>query len=346
MPKHDRTGSEVAIIGMACRFPGAGNVEAFWRNITEGRESITVLSPEEMLAAGVDPRMLKHPDYVGAAAVLDGAELFDASFFGYTPREAEIMDPQQRLFLECAWEALENAGYAAAKYPGSIGVFAGGRLSTYMLSLLSDPDLMASLDPLQVGIGNDIGLLSMLVSYKLGLTGPSYFVQTACSTSLVAIHLARQSLLIGECEMALAGAVAIDVPQKKGYLHQKGGILSADGHVRAFDAGASGTLFGNGVGVVVLKQLQSALEDRDRIYAIVRGSATNNDGSAKASFTAPSVEGQAKVVLGALVDAELPADAIGYLEAHGTGTSLGDPIEVRALTKAFRATPTGRASAH
>ncbi|MCP4654115.1 MAG: SDR family NAD(P)-dependent oxidoreductase [bacterium] len=330
-------GSEVAVIGMACRLPKARNVEEFWRNLCDGVEAITFFDDEELEAAGVDRAELDDPHYVKAAPILDDVELFDASFFDYTPREAEVMDPQQRLFLECAWEALEHSGYGAGLGEGSIGVFAGGKMSTYIFNIYSNPERMRSLDTLEIGLGNDIALLSMRASYKLDLDGPSYFVQSACSTSLVAVHLACQSLLTDECRMALAGAVAIDVPHKRGYRYQEGSLNSPDGHVRAFDAKAQGTIFGSGLGAVVLKRLEDAVADGDRIYAVIKGSATNNDGAAKANFTAPSVDGEARVILEALVNAEVRPETISYVEAHGTGTHLGDPIEIRALTKAFRA---------
>ncbi len=327
---------DVAIVGMACRLPGAKNVEEFWRLLAEGVESISSLSAEELLEAGVEPEELANPAYVRAAAILDEVDSFDAGYFGYSPREAELMDPQQRLFLQCGVEALEHAGYGAGDTYGPVGVFAGGKMSTYVFNIHSNPDLARSLDTVEVGLGNDIALLAMRTSYKLDLKGPSYFVQSACSTSLVAIHLACQSLLLDECRMALAGAVAIDFPHKSGYLYREGSLASPDGHVRAFDAAARGTLFGSGLGAVVLKRLDDALADGDRIYAVVKGSATNNDGSGKANFTAPSVGGEARVVLEALVASDVEPDTVSYVEAHGTGTELGDPIEIRALTRAYR----------
>jgi acyl transferase domain-containing protein len=330
-------GSEIAIIGMAGRFPGAGNLELFWNNLRDGVESITQLSAAELEQAGVDPAELNDPNYVKAASLLDQIEYFDAAFFGYTPFEAEVMDPQQRLLLECSWEALEHAGYSPDRFPGAVGVYAGAKTNTYMFTLAGNPDLVKSVDFLQAVLGGDLAMLSTRISYKLNLKGPSYAVQTACSTSLVAVHLACQSLLINECQMALAGAVAVNVPHKVGYLYQPGGILSPDGHCRPFDEQAEGTIFGSGVGMVVLKRLEDALNDGDQIYAIIRGSATNNDGSIKASFTAPSVEGQTGVIIDALAVAGIDADTIAYVEAHGTGTALGDPIEVLALTEAYRA---------
>jgi acyl transferase domain-containing protein/acyl carrier protein len=274
---------------------------------------------------------------VKAAPLLDDVEYFDASFFGYSPREAELMDPQHRLFLELAWEALEIAGYDPVTYPGSIGVYAGARTNTYLYNLISNPEALNSLGAFEIGLGNDLSFLSGRVAYKLGLRGPAYSVQTACSTGLVAVHLACQSLLIDECQMALAGSVAVNIPQKTGYLYQDGGIFSPDGCCRAFDEGAAGTIFGSGAGIVVLKRLEDACADGDHILAVIKGSAVNNDGSSKASFTAPSVDGQAEVIAEALKVAGVKPETISYIESHGTGTQLGDPIEIRALTKTFRA---------
>lgn len=335
---NDDESSEIAIIGMSCRFPGANNIDEFWKNLCEGVESVTQLSDEELLEAGVDPNLLNNPNYVKVAPMVEGYDVFDAEFFGYNPREAEMMDPQHRLFLQCAWESLENAGYTQEKYNGLIGVFAGASLSTYMFNLYSNRKLMESVGNLQAIIGNDKDSLTTSVSYKLNLKGPSIAVQTFCSTSLVAVHLAAKSLLSGECQMALAGGATINVPHKNGYLYNEGGIFSPDGHCRAFDKDANGMLFGNGVGIVVLKRLKDALADRDSIIAVIKGSAINNDGSLKVGYTAPSVEGQSEVIASALENAGAAADSIGYIEAHGTGTQMGDPIEIAALTKAFRAT--------
>lgn len=330
-------GSEIAVVGMVCRFPGAKTVEEFWRNLRDGVESITYLKDEELEPSGIDPALQTDPHYVKAAAMIDEVEWFDAAFFGLTPREAEIMDPQQRLFLECAWEALEQAGYDPETYPDAIGLFAGARTNTYLFNIYSHPDIVKSLGAFQIGLGNDFAFLSTRVSYKLNLKGPSYSVHTACSTALVAVHLACQSLLTGECQIALAGGVAVNVPQKTGYLYQPGGIVSPDGHCRAFDARAQGTIFGSGVGIVVLKRLEEALADGDVIHAVIKGSAVNNDGSLKASFTAPSVRRQTEVIAEAIANAEIDPETISYVEAHGTATAIGDAIEIRALTKAFGA---------
>ncbi|RMF30773.1 MAG: polyketide synthase, partial [Chloroflexi bacterium] len=329
---------EIAIIGMAGRFPGARNLDEFWQNLRDGVESITFFTDEEAIAAGVDPALVKNPHYVKANGVLEDVELFDAAFFGFNPREAEIMDPQHRLFLECAWEALENAGYDPETFDGLIGVYAGASLSTYLLfHLLPNREVVESVHSDQIAIGNGRDYLPTRVSYKLNLRGPSVNVQTACSTSLVAVHLACQALLNYECDIALAGGVSVDVPQKRGYLYLEGGISSPDGHCRAFDARAQGTVGGNGVGIVVLKRLEDALADGDTIHAVIKGSAINNDGSLKVGYTAPSVEGQAEVIATAQALAGVDPETITYIEAHGTGTALGDPIEIAALTQVFRA---------
>jgi acyl transferase domain-containing protein/acyl carrier protein len=326
----------VAIIGMAGRFPGAGSVEEFWRNLRAGVESISFFTDEELLDAGVPPALLDDPNYVRMGGALEGVELFDASFFNYTPREAEIMDPQQRFFLECAWESLENAGYDPETYEGFIGVYAGAGASTYQKNHLSRYTELTSSLAGQVMLGNEKDFLATNVSYKLGLRGPSINVQTACSTSLVAVSLACQSLLSYQCDMALAGGVCINVPQKIGHIYQEGGINSPDGHCRAFDASAEGSVGGSGVGIVVLKRLAEAIADGDHIHAVVKGVAINNDGSLKVGFTAPGIQGQAEVVSLAQAMAEVEPESIGYIEAHGSGTPLGDPMELTALAKVFR----------
>jgi acyl transferase domain-containing protein/acyl carrier protein/ubiquinone/menaquinone biosynthesis C-methylase UbiE len=331
-----QNGSEIAIIGLSGRFPGAKNLEEFWHNLQAGVESITFFTDEELIASGIDPALVNHPNYVKARGVLADAELFDAPFFGLNPREAEITDPQHRLFLECAWEALENAGYTSENYAGSIGVYAGSGLSGYLFNVYTNTNIRNSVDLHQIVIGGDKDYLSTRVSYKLNLQGPSYTVQTACSTSLVAVHLACQSLLNGECDMALAGGVSISALRKQGYFYKEGSIGSPDGHCRAFDAKAQGTVGGEGVGIVVLKRLEEAIADRDTIHAVIKGSATNNDGSFKVSYTAPSIDTQAKVIRTAQMVAEVAPETITYIEAHGTGTSLGDPIEIAALSQAFR----------
>ena len=328
--------TDVAIIGMAGRFPGAKNVDEFWRNIRDGVESVVFFSEEELLASGVPPAVLRQPNYVRARATLDDIELFDASFFGFNPKEAEIMDPQHRFFLECAWEALEHAGYDSEKYDGPIGVYAGVSMSTYLIGLYSNREVAAKAGSMQLRLGNDKDYLPTRTSYKLNLRGPSINVQTACSTSLVAVQLAYQSLLSYQCDIAMAGGVSISVPQREGYTHREGGIGSTDGHCRAFDARADGTIGGSGVGIVVLKRLADALNDGDYIHAVLKGAAINNDGSLKVGYTAPSVDGQAEVISMAQSIADVNPESIGYIEAHGTGTTLGDPIEIAALAKVFR----------
>nr|VFJ75372.1 MAG: Acyl transferase domain-containing protein [Candidatus Kentron sp. FW] len=335
--------SDIAIIGMACRFPDAVTIDDFWRNIRDGVESISFFSDEELIASGIEPATLEQSNYVKAGGVLSDIELFDAEFFGFSPREAAIMDPQQRVFLECAWEALESAGHAIREgdnIAGSnaIGVYAGASMSTYLRNNLYPYGDDALTDGYSLFIGNGQEFLSTRVSYKLNLTGPSVNVQTACSTSLVAVHMACQSLLNGECDMALAGGVYISVPQKTGYWYQEGMILSPDGHCRAFDAEAKGTVVGDGAGVVVLKPLEAAIADGDTVHAVIKGSAINNDGALKVGYTAPSVAGQAAAISEAQAMAHVTAETIRYIEAHGTGTSLGDPVEIAALTRAFRET--------
>ncbi len=340
--------TDVAVIGLACRMPGAPSVAQFWQNLASGVESIARFSEEQVLASGVDPNLVRNPRYVRAAPVLDGIDQFDADFFGHTAREAELMDPQQRVLLECAWEAMEDAGYDLRHDPGAVGVFVSGVLNTYLLNHLypagahldgdaSHVMTLSSTGGFQVMVANDKDYLPLRISYKLNLRGPSVNVQTACSSSLVAIHTASQSLLRGECDMALAGGASICVPQETGYLYQEGLLVSPDGHCRAFDADAQGTVFGSGVGLVLLKRLDDALADGDHIYAVVKGSAVNNDGGQKAGYLAPSQDGQAAVVAEALAAAGVDADSISYVEAHGTGTALGDPIEIAGLSQAFRA---------
>jgi len=332
----DDTLEGVAIIGLAGRFPKAGSVEEFWENLKGGVEGITFFTDEELLADGVERATFERPDYVRAKGVLSDIDLFDAAFFGCSAGEAETMDPQHRTFLECAWEALENAGYDPERYSGAIGLFAGTGINTYlMLNLLTNPDLIDLIGVLQASIRNRTDHLTTRVAYKLNLRGPAVTVQTTCSTGLVAVHLACQNLLNYQCDMALAGAVAIGVPNRAGYTHQEGGIFSVDGHCRPFDASATGTVSGNGLGLVVLKRLADALADGDRIHAVVKGSAINNDGSVKIGYTAPSVGGQARVIALAQAVANVEPETICYVEAHGTGTTLGDPVEVAALTKVF-----------
>ncbi len=338
----DEDNAGVAIIGMALRFPGAGTPEQFWENLKNGVESISFYSRDEVIAAGVAPEQVDHPDYVRAEGDIEGVDLFDPEFFGYTdPAEVEILDPQQRIFMECAWESLEDAGYDPATYPGLIGVFAGVNISSYLFSSLYDYDPMSVMSSFQTRIGLLVGnqndFLCTRVSYQLNLRGPSITVQTACSTATVAVHLACQSLLRRECDMCLSGGVQIRVPQAMGYLYQEGGFPSPDGHCRSFDARGKGNVHGNGAGVVLLKRLADARRDGDHVYAVIKGSAACNDGSAKVGFTAPGVEGQARAAAEALAVAGVHPESIGYLEATGTATELGDPIEIEALTRAYGA---------
>ncbi|MEO0354383.1 MAG: beta-ketoacyl synthase N-terminal-like domain-containing protein [Cyanobacteria bacterium P01_A01_bin.3] len=328
----------IAIIGMANRFPGAATPAQYWHNISQGVESVIKFSDEQLQASGVSQQMRDRPNYVNAGVVLEDVDLFDADFFGYPPRQAQIMDPQQRLFLELAWEALETAGYNPNLCPYPISLFGGVGVSSYFLyNLFSNPELIGTVGVGQIRHSNRPDNLATRVAYKLNLKGPALTVQTGCSSSLVAVHLACQNLLDRESDIALAGGVCIQLPQSIGYLHQPGGINSPDGHCRTFDAQAAGTIFGSGAGIVVLKRLQDAVEDGDTIYASIRGSATNNDGADKIGYTAPSIEGQAAVVAEAMAVAEVNPSGISYIEAHGTGTALGDPIEVAALTQAFNA---------
>jgi amino acid adenylation domain-containing protein len=332
-------GDSIAIIGMAGRFPGARDLGQFWNNLRNGVESVSFFSDEELRAAGVPDELIADPTYVRAKAIVDEVEHFDARFFGYSPGEATLLDPQQRIFLEAAWTALEDAGYSPDQQAASIGVYAGASPNLYMFQVLAGQSGNLTGYGFPMTVHQEKDYLATRVSYELNLKGPSVTVQTACSTSLVAVHMACRALLGGECDMALAGAVSVQVPQHSGYLYQEGGIGSKDGHCRVFDAEASGTVFGNGVGIVVLKRLSDALRDRDPIRAVIKSTAINNDGSGKMGFTAPSVEGQAEVIAMAHRGAGLiDAGQISYVEAHGTGTVVGDPIEVSALTQAFRAT--------
>jgi len=334
--RREITGTEIAIVGMAGRFPGAGDVAAFWRNLREGIEAVRFPAAEELAARGLDPARLADPGWVKAVSQMDGYDCFDELFFGINPREAELMDPQHRVILECAWEALESAGYNPQEAPGRVGVYAGATLSTYLLFHLIGNPRTAGADPLQVVLGNASDALATRISYKLNLRGPSHSVQCACSTSLVAVHNACQALLNEECDLALAGGVSIQADAGLGYRFVPGSVVSPDGHCRAFDATAEGSIFGSGVGMVVLKRLDQALADRDTIRAVILGSAVTNDGSLKVGFTAPGVEGQAAVISEALAVAGIDPETIAYVEAHGTGTGLGDPIEIQAVTRAFR----------
>ena len=334
---HDPEPGSVAIVGLAGRFPAAGSASELWTLLRSGREATQWMTDEELRTAGVSQADLEDPDYVRASLVLPDMEMFDAEFFGFSKRDAAILDPQHRHFLECAWEALEDAGHVPENFSGAIGVFGGCGMQAYLpFNLLTNPKLLKSVGMFLLRhTGNDKDFLTSRLSYLLDLKGPSITIQTACSTSLVAVHVAAQSLLSGECDMALAGGVSIELPHRHGYHYAEGEILSPDGHCRAFDNSAKGTVFGSGAGIVVLRRLEDAIRDRDNIYAVIRGSAVNNDGSRKAGYLAPSVDGQARAAVEALAVAGVEAASISYIEAHGTGTPVGDPIEVAALTQAY-----------
>jgi acyl transferase domain-containing protein/surfactin synthase thioesterase subunit/acyl carrier protein len=328
---------DIAIIGMSCRFPGAASAEEYWQNLCCGVESITFFSDQELIAAGVDPSLIANPSYVKAAPMLRDVETFDAAFFGYSPKDAALMDPQQRLFLEVCWEAFESAGYDPAAYPGKVGVLstAGGVVTSYLLAKLHHAELPGQTASIS-HINNDKDFLSTRVSFKLNLTGPSFTVQSACSSSLVAVHQACQYLRFEECDMMLAGGSVVRVPQVDGYLAEKRNLHSLDGHCRPFDSVGQGTIFGSGVGAVLLKPLAQAVADRDHIFAVIKATAANNDGSGKSSYTAPSLGQQSEAVVDALKLAGVSADSVGYIECHSTGTIVGDPLELEALTMAFR----------
>ncbi|WP_223837423.1 type I polyketide synthase [Bacillus swezeyi] len=330
-------GAEIAVIGMAGKFPGAKNIDQFWNNILNGVESISFFSDEELKAEGADEALLNDPRFVKAKGIVDEVDLFDAGFFDYTPKEAALMDPQFRILHECVWTALEDAGCDPFSYKGQIGLYTGAGINLeWVMRALHGAKSGEDSKTMETAVLNMRDYLATLISYKLNLKGPSMLVQTACSTSLVSIHLAVQALLNGDCHMAVAGGVSIRLPQKSGYLYQEGMIHSPDGHCRVFDDQAAGTVFGDGAGVVVLKTLEDAVEDGDHIYAVIKGTAINNDGNRKVGYTAPSTKGQVTAIKTALNIAEVDPETITYLEAHGTGTTLGDPIEIEALKQAFQ----------
>lgn len=336
-PEHPYTGNEIAVIGMAGRFPKSADLDEFWDNLVHGKECITYYSDEELEEAGIDSSILRHPNYVKAKGEIRGLDAFDASFFGINPKDAELMDPQHRMMLECAWAALEHAGYNPQEAPGSVGVYAGKSMSSYLfLNLYPHIQKMLATGNLQAAIGNDKDSMATTISYRLNLKGPSMAVQSSSSTSLVSVCMAAQSLLTYQCDMALAGGITVGPPERSGYMYEPGGIMSFDGHCRAFDENSSGFVPGNGYGLVVLKRLDDALRDGDTIWSIIKGFAVNNDGSEKVSYTAPSVNAQSEVIFQAQALAEVEASTIGYVEAHGTGTRMGDPIEIQALSQAFR----------
>ena len=327
--------NDVAVIGMCGRFPGAADLTRFWSRLRAGDDMLTTFTDDELVAAGVPERVLRDPGYVKRAAVVADAFGFDHEFFGYTGREAKLLDPQQRILLELAWELLETIGYSGGAGDQAIGVFAGASMNTYLTNVVARSCDPLGYDGTELMIANDKDYLTTRISYKLGLKGPSVNVQTACSTSLVAVHLAVQSLLTGECDIAMAGGVSVIANNYPGYVFSEGMILSPDGRCRPFDADGAGTTFGDGVGLVALKRLAEAIEDGDRILAVVKGSAINNDGSDKIGYTAPSIGGQRAVITEAQAVAEVDSDTITYVEAHGTATALGDPIEFAALSEAF-----------
>lgn len=334
----------IAIVGMSGRFPGAKSVDEFWQNLVNGVDSVSHFSQEALEhSVATEEAVAQGQKFVRARSILDGVDLFDAAFFGMYPKEAQLTDPQHRLFLECAWEALESAGHAPESYPGLISVYAGLSMNTYLLHNLFANRAFArdftgnyQVGAYQIMLGNDKDFLPTRVSYKLNLRGPSMAVQTACSTSLVAICQACVSLMTYQCDMALAGGASITFPQKRDYLYQEEGMVSADGTCRSFDADACGTVFGHGVAVVLLKRLEDAIAEGDHVLAVIKGTAVNNDGSDKIGYAAPSVNAQADVIAMAQAAAGVEPDSISYIEAHGTATPLGDPIEVAALTDAFR----------
>lgn len=329
----------VAIIGMSCRFPGAENIHRFWENLQQGRESITTFSKEELKASKVPYNLYNSENYVNRACIIDNIELFDASFFGYSVEDAELIDPQQRLLMECAYEAFEDAGYALQNLNSVVGLFGGVRGGGYAKILEPVLSQVGTLKYFKALLGTTVDQACMRTAYTLDLRGPSIGVQTVCSTSLVAVHLACESLKNGECDMALAGASSLSIPQKQGYLYDERMVTSPDGHCRAFDIHSKGAMGGNGVGVILLKRFEQAYADHDNIYAIIRGSAVNNDGARKAGYRVPAVEGQVQVIREALQMAEIDPETVDYIEANGTGTLIGDMIETEALKRALEKQP-------
>ncbi|MEP6929855.1 MAG: polyketide synthase, partial [Flavobacterium sp.] len=328
--------NDIAIIGMSGRFPNAKNLEDYWQNLKNGINSIQKVDQEHITASGIDANILNHKTFVNATSKLEDAKYFDAAFFGISNSEAALMDPQIRLLLQTSWHAVEDAGYDVSRSDLAIGNFCGMSTNSYLLKLLHTNSYTDFADPLLYRILNEKDFLATWISHKLNLTGPAMTVQTACSTSLLAVHLACQSLLSRECDMALAGGVSFDSNENVGYIHTPESIYSKDGVCRPFDKEASGTISGDGVGTIVLKRAIDAVNDKDCIYAIVKGTAINNDGANKQSYTSPSINSQRDVILEASAVADISLESIGMIEAHGTGTLIGDPIEVAALTEAFR----------
>ncbi len=327
----------LAIVGMSGRFPDAENTDQFWQNVVSNKKSLRSFTCDELQEEGIPCQLLENKQYVRAGAPLERIADFDVDLFGYTPQEAALIDPQQRLFLECAWEALEHAGYALDSYEGNAGIFAGASFNSYLLkNILTRPDILQQYEKRLIGIGNEKDALTSLAAYKLNIRGPVVTLQTFSSTSLVAVHFACQSLLQRECDLALAGGVSVAIPRKKGYLAPEGGLFSPDGECYAFDQRAHGYVAGSGVAIVVLKRLCDALHDGDTIYALIKGTAINNDGQDRSTFGSPSVHGQTRVIAEALANAGILAETIQYIEAHGFSTALGDAIELAAMQRAFR----------
>ena len=324
----------IAVIGMAGRFADAPDVQEFWLNLVHGHESLKTFSDAELLSSGIPPALIARPEFVRKASIMEGTDLFDAVFFGFNPREAELIDPQHRVLLECAWEAMEDAGYGGGNQK-NVGVYAGAGMNSYVVNLISRPDITQSSGHYQLMIASDKDFLASRIGYKLDLRGPCITLQTACSTSLVAVHVACQALLARDCDMALAGGVSLHFPQKTGYLFQEGMIFSPDGHCRPFDADGRGIHNGEGAAIVVLKRLEDARRDGDSIRGVILGTAVNNDGADKIGYTAPSIDGQANVLSAALRASGVDAASITYIEAHGTATPLGDTIEFAALSKVY-----------
>ena len=331
---HATSDPAIAVIGMAGRFPDAPDVQEFWHNLVHGHESLKTFSDAELLSSGIPPALIALPEFVRKASIMEGADLFDAGFFGFNPREAELIDPQHRVLLECAWEAMEDAGYGGGNQK-NVGVYAGAGMNSYVVNLLSRPDITQSSGHYQLMIASDKDFLASRIGYKLDLRGPCITLQTACSTSLVAVHVACQALLARDCDMALAGGVSLHFPQKTGYLFQEGMIFSPDGHCRPFDADGRGIHSGEGAAIVVLKRLEDARRDGDSIRGVILGTAVNNDGADKIGYTAPSIDGQANVLSAALRVSGVDAASITYIEAHGTATPLGDTIEFAALSRVY-----------
>lgn len=333
----DQYQDDIAVIAMAGRFPGADTVEQFWQNLEQGIESITFFNQEQLLKLGVDPAFLENPNFVGAEGVLQDVDKFDAEFFGFSPREAELLDPQHRIFLETTWELLERAGYSSDQLKEIIGVYTGAGASSYLArNLLTHPEFVRDIGSFKVSLSTGQDFVATRASFKLGLTGPSVNFNTLCSSSVVAVHYAREALLAYQCDIAVAGGVTISNSREDALFYQEGGIGSFDGHCRAFDARAAGTVAGNGIALVALRRMEDALRDGDQIIGVLRGSAINNDGGDKSSYTAPSPEGQARAITEALEVSGVNPETISYVETHGTGTNLGDPIEVAGLTRAYR----------